>query len=149
MVEIVIYPQRLFDRMVMNEWYKEEDFFLSIVHRGITEEDMPRAPRTLNHLYSKFDDVVEDVLDCKTITPEQAMHIVNFATGITDNTTVHVHCGAGVSRSTAAGKVIREILEDKGFEVSEKRLGESYHPNPTVYKLMSEAYKLKKDVTNG
>ena len=31
-----------------------------------------------------------------------------------------------------------------GFTVSEKRLGDSYHPNPTVYNLISTTYiKLK------
>jgi predicted protein tyrosine phosphatase len=141
MIEIITYPQRLFDRMVKNEWYKEDDYFLSIVHTTVTEEEMPMRPQTLNHLYSKFDDVVEDVLGNKAITPEQAMLIVKFANTINDNCSVHVHCGAGVSRSTAAAKVIREILEEKGFEISEKRLGDSYYPNPTVYKLMINAYR--------
>ena len=145
MVKIITYSQRLFNRMVDNRWYKEEDFFLSIVHHNIQEDDMPKNPMTLNHLFSKFDDVVEDVLGNKAITLIQAEHIVKFARTIPDDVTLHIHCGAGVSRSTAAAKAISEILEEKGIEISEQRLGESYHPNPTVYRLMIDAHNQLKE----
>ena len=149
MVRIITYPQRLFDRMVENEKYSSDDFFLSIVHHNITEEEMPKRPQSLNHMIVKFDDVVADVLGNKVITPEQAEAIVRFTYGIPDNVTVHIHCGAGVSRSTAAAKAIEEILDEAGnfgcgCDTQWSRLGDSYHPNPTVYNLIIQAHKQNK-----
>ena len=140
MVEIVTYPKRLFDRMVKNNKYKETDFFLSIGQAGIVEGDEPAVPDSLNFMRLGFDDVVMDILGAKAITPAQGKLIADFAKSIPDNVVVHVHCAAGVSRSTASAKAIREILEGKGMIVEHKRLGDSYHPNPTVYKLIMEAY---------
>lgn len=145
MVEIIVYPQRLYDRMVKNEKYKPEDFFLSIVHHSITEEDMPAKPHSLNVLFLKFDDVVVDALGNKAITKDQASRIMEFAKTIPDNSTLHIHCGAGVSRSTASSKAIQEILGDRKISSTEKRLGDSYHPNPTVYNLITESYKASHD----
>jgi predicted protein tyrosine phosphatase len=66
--------------------------------------------------------------------------ISDFAKIVSDNTTLHIHCAAGVSRSTASAKAIREILEYRGIKTDHKRLGESYHPNPTVYEYIMKAY---------
>lgn len=140
MVKITVYPQKLYDRMIKNEKYSPEDFFLSIVHHSITEEDLPSKPNSLNHLMLKFDDVVMDILENKAITKKQADIIVEFAKSIKDDSTLHIHCGAGVSRSTASSKAIQEILNDRKISSTEKRLGDSYHPNPTVYNLIMESY---------
>lgn len=141
MIHIVTYPKRLFDRMVKNNWYKETDYFLSIGESRVLEGDEPAVPDSLNFMRLGFDDVVMDMLGVKAINMDQAKMIVSFANTIQDDTTVHIHCGAGVSRSTASAKAISEILEAKGLQIDHKRLGESYHPNPTVYKLVMEAYE--------
>lgn len=126
--------------MVKNDWYSDTDYFLSIGESRVLEGDEPAVPNSLNFMRLGFDDVVMDMLGVKAINTDQAKMIVHFAQSIKDDTSVHVHCGAGVSRSTAAAKAIREILEAKGFTVDHKKLGDSYHPNPTVYTLVMEAY---------
>lgn len=141
MIQIITYPKRLFDKMVSSSNYKETDYFLSIGQASVIEGDEPAVPDSLNFMRLGFDDVVMDIFGAKAITIHQAKLIADFAKNIKDDTTVHVHCAAGVSRSTASAKAIREILEERGITVDHKRLGDSYHPNPTVYSLIIEAHK--------
>lgn len=136
-----------FDKMVESGNYSSKDSFISI---GYTFEindpdfgsDDPVVPESGRFLRTLFDDVLWDFGETKSIDLNQAREIVGFCNGIEPDSTLHIHCQAGQSRSVAVAIGLSELLQKKGFEIElEHSRGEDISPNMLVLSMIRKAGK--------
>lgn len=89
----------------------------------------------IHHITEIYDDVDREIPG-RSLSPAAAYRIANFIKAIDSNVEmVFVCCDSGMSRSSAIAAVVRRY-----FGLSDSVIWDSphYHPNPLVFKLLSE-----------
>ena len=152
--------------MIKNKEYQDSDYFISIgytrtienfedgyddpsvpkmKYMGLTIKstkpgfDTPEVPDAPNFLRSKFDDVIEDFgEENKAFNQRNAEEIFLFLQHIPMDSTIHIHCQAGQSRSTGVGEGLKTIFTELGYEVDIYHVNSYIVPNKTVVKILLE-----------
>lgn len=113
MIKIISYPKRIFDYMVKNKKYTPGDSFISIGYSFIAEDDESVLPSNERCIRVLFDDVIDDaefptiggeVTKVHVISSKQAQDLLIFGLAANSNSTIHIHCFAGQSRSVAVAQ---------------------------------------------
>jgi len=126
MAEIKIFSHEAFDEYCVNNGINDDNVekldnkaFISIIgtkdiiEKYLDEPDTQHYFRTnhTNVLNLEFDDVSEDIefkgIKARAITPEQCKEVLEFVDGNIGKD-FYIHCRAGVSRSRAVGRFIKE-----------------------------------------
>lgn len=94
------------------------------------------------HITEKFDDVDREIIG-RSLSHEAACRIAHFIKKIDPGVEiVYVCCDSGMSRSSAIAAVVHRY-----YALSDKEIWESphYHPNPLVFKMVSECLNMPVD----
>lgn len=100
------------------------------------------AKITIPHITEIFDDVDRDI-PCRSLSTAAAHRIANFIKGIDPHVnTIFVCCDSGMSRSSAIAAVVHRF-----YGISDSAIWDSphYHPNPFVFRLVSECLDMPVD----
>jgi predicted protein tyrosine phosphatase len=99
-----------------------------------------------NVLNIDFFDIEQDIVDIdgllKAITSEQANEIVEFIEK-NQNKVFHIHCHAGISRSSAVAYFIRDYYEFVNKELFDRRYTGKKFPNQKVFSELKRAFERK------
>lgn len=117
--------------------YTENDSFVSIGHTFVVEGDEPSTPYTGRFLRILFDDVLFDIGHAIAITHEDAREILKFIDAH-DTGSVHIHCQAGQSRSTAVAESIAAYFRKQGKFVEVQHRNPDFSPNKRVLHVFNE-----------
>lgn len=84
----------------------ENEYFISIIPTKGPDSKVIFLRDHRNVITMRFDDVLTNDEKKTAITKEQAKELAKFIKGIPQNTTVHIHCVHGFSRSTAIATAV-------------------------------------------
>ena len=125
----------------------KEEFFISIISSGGPMAEPVFFQMHNNVLTIQFDDVdadvrkwgrdMQDYVEAKTITEEQASILVKFIDNIPNFARVNIHCVYGISRTGAVAKFLEEY---RGAEIYSQQLDDL---NGRVFSLLKSVAKLR------
>lgn len=87
----------------------------------------------VNSDQAKFDVIFNIEFSAKACTQDQALEIKNFVDNIPDNSTLHIYCAKGKSRSTAIAKFVHEYKNKIDSDITQY--------NDHVYNLLCSISK--------
>lgn len=128
---IQIHPiKQLYDILAEETGYLQNAVAILCTSYEVQESRVP-----IPHITEVFDDVDREIVG-RSLSAEAGRRIARFIRQIDPEIeVVHVCCDSGMSRSSAIAAVIHRY-----FAMSDSSIWESphYHPNPLVFKLLSE-----------
>jgi predicted protein tyrosine phosphatase len=126
MIDVKVYSKKNFEEAGFTDNDADQltnDFFICINATGYvhsTPHFTKSNPNILNcyfddveHDHVKFDTIFKMEFNARACTLEQAVEIKNFIDTVPDESTLHIYCSKGKSRSPAVAKFVEEYKNNK------------------------------------